>query len=66
MHTKYFLFMITSFILIAFLQMLSCSKEKSLEINSFQEIKEHFANPPAEFRSVPFWVWNDEVTDKKT
>ena len=65
MHTKYFLFMITSFILIAFLQMLSCSKEKSLEINSFQEMKEHFANPPAEFRSVPFWVWNDEVTEKK-
>ena len=29
---------------------------------SFSELRKNFQNPPAEFRTVPFWVWNGKVT----
>lgn len=31
-------------------------------MNSFNEIKELFADPPANYRTMPFWVWNEKVT----
>lgn len=27
-----------------------------------QELKKNFADPPAEYRSMPLWVWNDELS----
>jgi hypothetical protein len=35
---------------------------KNWQINSIVEIKQHFKNPPVEFRSAPLWVWNDKLT----
>lgn len=29
--------------------------------NSFREMAAHFQDPPASFRTVPFWVWNERV-----
>jgi hypothetical protein len=26
-----------------------------------EEIRQHFQDPPAEFRTAPLWVWNDEM-----
>ena len=65
MRFRYLFYAIASFVLIGFFLMLYCSKKSSLEINSFKEIKKHFVNPSVEFRSVPFAVWNDEVTEEK-
>jgi hypothetical protein len=31
-------------------------------MSSFAEVAARFADPPAEYRTVPFWVWNDRVT----
>ncbi len=28
---------------------------------SFEQLRAKFADPPAEFRSAPLWVWNDEL-----
>ena len=28
------------------------------------EVKRLFANPPREYSSAPFWVWNDQMTDE--
>ncbi len=41
------------------------TSEKPERINSFSELYRLFDNPPAEFRTFPFWVWNDEVTKEK-
>ncbi len=34
-------------------------------INTFEQLAELFKDPPAGYRTVPFWVWNDEVTRVK-
>ena len=36
---------------------------KPTHIGSFAQLENLFADPPVEFRSVPFWVWNDDVTE---
>ncbi|MDW8356052.1 MAG: hypothetical protein RMK57_16135 [Bryobacterales bacterium] len=28
---------------------------------SYEQARAHFKNPPAEYRSMPLWVWNDEL-----
>jgi hypothetical protein len=65
MCKKYFYLTIvfTFFTIILFL--LTCTKKEKLTIDTFQEIKQNFVEPPVEFRSVPFAVWNDEVTEEK-
>jgi hypothetical protein len=30
-----------------------------------EEIRRHFADPPAEFRTAPLWVWNDEMDPER-
>jgi len=62
---RYLCIFLRNFIFIIFLLIMACSKKTSLEFDSFQEIKGHFDDPPAEFRSAPLWVWNDEVTEEK-
>lgn len=34
-------------------------------ITTFNHLTELFKDPPAEYRTVPFWVWNDAVTKEK-
>jgi hypothetical protein len=47
-----------------FTLVLSCRKQNSGEsiINDFKTIASHFEKPPAEYTSVPFFVWNGEIT----
>lgn len=61
MRMKFLLFPVACFFAMVFLLMLNCSKN----INTFNEVEKHFANPPVEFRSVPLTVWNDDVTEEK-
>lgn len=39
----------------------SCDSDK----DGFSSISEDFKNPPSEYRTFPFAVWNDEVTEEK-
>jgi len=32
---------------------------------SLEELRKHFADPPAEFRTGPLWVWNDEMSEER-
>lgn len=42
----------------------SCKPELKVEeqINEFHQMRKYFEDPPASHRTVPFWVWNGEVT----
>ena len=33
------------------------------EVATFDGLMALFADPPAEYRSVPFWVWNDDMSE---
>lgn len=33
--------------------------------NTLAELKAGFKNPPVDFSTAPFWVWNDQVTKEK-
>jgi hypothetical protein len=33
--------------------------------NSYDELVKGFKNPPIDFSTAPFWVWNDDVTKEK-
>lgn len=35
------------------------------QIHSFEQLKPLFSNPPAQYRSVPLWVWNDDMTEEE-
>ncbi|MEI8204026.1 MAG: glycosyl hydrolase [Bacteroidota bacterium] len=34
-------------------------------INTFTELKDNLLNPPAKYRTAPFYVWNDEITEQQ-
>jgi len=38
------------------------TKEKDGNINSLKELTALFTEPPNQYRSVPFWDWNDDIT----
>ncbi len=62
MKTKHLL----SFLLPAVFLMASCSKSLSVsEINTIDQLKAEFADPSAQYRTMPFLVWNDDVTKEK-
>ncbi len=46
--------------------LLSCTREekKSVvpKINSFDQLISVFSDPSSEYRSAPFWVWNNDVS----
>ena len=46
----------------------SCGKDNRLRkldhFDSFSQIERLFPDPPAGFRTAPFWVWNGEVTEE--
>ncbi|MCX6230559.1 MAG: glycosyl hydrolase [Bacteroidetes bacterium] len=33
--------------------------------NTFKELKDNFLDPPAKYRTAPFYVWNDEITEQQ-
>jgi hypothetical protein len=49
--------------LISALVSLSCAAFAAAPADSFTALREQFANPPAEYRTMPFLVWNGEVTE---
>jgi len=54
--------------LIVILVIISCAKKiekDEARLHSFHELTQFFVDPPAEYRTIPFWVWNDEVTREK-
>ena len=71
---RYFLipYLITLIICAVFIFISSCHTDSNIRINwnpdmanSLEELKEGFKNPPIDFSTAPFWVWNDEVTEEK-
>lgn len=42
-----------------------CSKpsEQKEGIQTVQELKKLFANPPSEYRSAPLWDWNEQISE---
>ncbi|WP_019636899.1 glycosylhydrolase-like jelly roll fold domain-containing protein [Paenibacillus fonticola] len=34
-------------------------------VGSLDDMKQQFANPPSEFSPIPFWFWNDELTQEE-
>ena len=63
MRMKYLFIIIL--ILTGFSLIFSCTGKRQSRINSFNEIKKDFSDPPVEFRSVPLTVWNDDITEEK-
>jgi hypothetical protein len=43
--------------------LVSCQKE--VEGDTYASVLQAFADPPAEYRSAPLWVWNDRVTKEQ-
>ncbi len=48
----------------------SCSDYKNdlsfqTEIRDYSNLISLFQNPPSEFRSAPFWIWNEIITEEK-
>ncbi len=40
-----------------------CQEEKNQDLDNFASLEKHFKNPPSEFRTAPFAVWNGKVTE---
>ncbi len=36
----------------------------SSSLNTYSQLKRHFADPPSEYRSAPLWDWNDQITEE--
>ena len=50
-------------ILISSLLAFGCSQKPLLDnINSVEEVRTLFADPPSEYRSAPLWDWNEQIT----
>jgi len=48
-----------------FLLSFSCSqKPVPGDISSVKEVRNLFADPPSEYRSVPLWDWNEQITEE--
>lgn len=41
----------------------SCSSDRAVPVDSFSSLSKDFNNPPMDYRTAPFSVWNGEVTD---
>lgn len=60
----------TQFVLLTLLIAGSCTQRLPEQLteqseHSFNYLRENFRDPPIEFSTSPFWVWNDEVTPEK-
>ncbi len=62
---------ITKILILLFfvLALINCEKKKppirEFSITSFSQIQKYFQNPPSEYRTAPFMVWNGIVTKEK-
>ena len=46
--------------------LLACNKSQQInKLNSFAELKPLFSNPPSDYRTAPFFVWNDNMTKEQ-
>ena len=52
-------------LIISLISSVNSNDFRKWQINSIAEIKQHFENPPVEFRSAPLWVWNDDMTKEE-
>lgn len=54
-------------LLLIIIVLCSCGRMQDITqpADSFHTLSKHFNNPPADFRTVPFWVWNDSITPEK-
>ncbi|KPK87854.1 MAG: hypothetical protein AMS27_01220 [Bacteroides sp. SM23_62_1] len=52
-------------VLILILTSYSCKQAGEPAVNTYDQLAGLFKDPPAEYRTVPFWVWNDAVTKEK-
>ena len=52
------------FLLFLSLLLFACNREKNKASNA-SELFNLFAEPPVNYSSAPFWVWNDKVTKEK-
>jgi hypothetical protein len=56
------------FYLLTLVILFSCSKKEEPvkplngRITTFRQLAANFQNPPAEYRTAPFWVWNNDVS----
>jgi dipeptidase len=43
--------------------MLSCKKApEEKRVDTIKTFTDRFADPPAEYRAIPFWVWNEKIS----
>ena len=57
-------------ILLIVLASYSCKPDKDkysyeTQISDYTSLIRHFEDPPAEFRSAPFWIWHEVITEEK-
>ncbi len=52
------------FILLSLFMFSGCTQKSSNEntLNTVEELRGLWADPPSEYRSAPLWDWNDEIT----
>jgi len=41
------------------------TEEHKTKISDYKSLIQYFINPPSEFRSAPFWVWHELVSEEK-
>lgn len=55
----------TAAIVLMIVMTVSCTKKPVPEgIQNFAQLKEHFVDPPSEYRSAPLWDWNDKISEE--
>ena len=56
------------FFLIVLATAFSCSKKTDIiepldgRITNYNQLEANFHNPPPEYRTAPFWVWNNDLS----
>ena len=62
---KFMMSRLSTGMLVLALLALACSKKPEAEcIQTSDELITRFTDPPSEYRSVPFWVWNDKISEE--
>ncbi len=57
------------FIFLGLAVLFSCSKKQEIvaplngRITTYEQLAANFQNPPVEYRTAPFWVWNKDVSE---
>ena len=53
-----------AFLISVLIIMISCTgnPESEKQFNSYKELSRYFKEIPTEYKTVPFWVWNDDVS----